>query len=420
MAGMVNADSVATQLEVVTTDVPIAYERDSTFLSMLEARGSEQDVSSRALRVVTQVRPGGRFRQTSFDNGDLGRGGASQYLVSTLTPIDFVFAVELSKKVEISTNSRKKAVVDVVARETASAMAQARTAFDIVAQGASTGILGTVSNVAGTVLTISGNTGVAWFYIGMGVNAYTSSLATQRVGTAVIQQIDPVAKTVTLDILPAGTIATDVLVIEGLAAGAGLSQTLYGLQYHASSSSSGTWQGVARGSYPEVRAIEYASGGAALALPFLRLVLNKMAKVLGVDFAKGDGLQIWAPLEQKHAYEDIAQGVIILDKSGGADQSFDGAFNISKMVGLPVKYGIHADPTRVDFMRLKTYGRAVSMPLGYYKVPGGDGQTRFPVIGSSGGLQATAIWYLGASFQIFNTNPRANGFVSGLAVPTGY
>jgi hypothetical protein len=412
MAGMVNADSVATQLETVTTDVPIAYERDATFLSMIEARADAKDVSSRAMRVVTQVRPGGRGRQTSFDNGDMGRGGASQYLVSTLTPIDYVFAVELSKKVEISTNSKKKAVVDVVARETASAMAQVRTAIDILAQGAGSGILGTISNVAGLVLTISGNTGVAWFYVGQGIETYTASLATKRTGTAIIQSIDPVAKT--------GTIATDVAVLEGLAAGAGLTQSFSGLAYHANSSSSGTWQGVTRANYPEVRAVEYAAGGAALALPFLRLVLNKMAKLLGVDFAKGDGLQIWSALEQKHAYEDIAQSVQITDKTGDSNQSYDGAFNITKMVGLNCKYGIHADPTRVDFMRLKTYGRAISLPLGYYKVPGGDGQTRFPVYGASGGLNATAIWYLSTSFQIFNTNPRANGFVSGLAVPAGY
>jgi len=414
-----NADTVAAQLEVVKKDIPVAYERDDTFFAMVEKRTDQEDVSSRGLFQPIQVRPGGRARQFSSDGGDMGLGSASQYIRSTVTPIDLLFAIEVTKKTEVSTNMSQKAVANIVNRETAAGMKQFRTFLDILCMGAGSGILGTISNVAGLVLTISGSQGVAWFYTGQGVEMYTANMVTKRTGTAIITAIDPAALKITIDALPTGTIATDVVVIEGLTAGAGLAQTLYGLAYQVSSASTGTSQGLNRANYPEIRSEEVPAGGAALSLQHGRQLINKIAKRLGIDFAKGTGCKWWWPLEQKYAYEELAQAVMEIEKSSGASEDFDGSFDIGGMQGIKAIPGIHADPTAIYLVNFKTWCRAVSQPIDYYVVSGGGGQTRFPRYGASGGIAAGTIWYLWTSFQLLVSQPRANGLISGLAIPTG-
>ena len=401
-------------------EVQLGYEQDATLLSLFEKRGGEEDVNSRGLFFTMQARTGGQFGQVSFDNGPLGRGSASQYLRSVCTPVGFVLGVELSKAVEISTNSTKKSIVNVDARELANSLKQIRTGLDILAHGVGSGVLGTATTIAGTTWTLPATgPSTAWFYVGQPVELFTSNMVTKRTGVAIIQTIDPVAHTLTVDALPTGGVSGDVIAIRGLTAGAGLAQSLFGLDYHINSANTGTWQSVNRANYPEVRAEEYAAGGAMIALPFGRILINKIAKNLGVDFATGSGLRWYGPLDQKANIEELAQQAMIVTKTGGADQDFDGAFNIKSFVGLPAQdWSIHADPTKLYAVKFKTFVRAVSMPIQLYKLTGGD-QTRFPVYSTDGGIQATTLYYFSTSLQVGCTLPRASGVISGLAPESG-
>jgi hypothetical protein len=401
-------------------EVPVAYEQDTTLLSQFEKRGGEEDVNSRGLFFTMQVRTGGQFGQTSFDNGALGRGSASQYLRSVCTPVDFVLGVELSKKVEISTNSNKKSIVNVDAREVANSLKQIRTSLDILANGAGSGILGTATTISGTTWTLPATgPSTAWFYVGQPVELYTANMVTKRTGVAIIQTIDPVAHQLTVDALPTSGVSGDVIAIRGLTAGAGLTQSLFGLDYHINSANTGTWQSVNRANYPEVRAEEYAAGGAMIALPFGRILINKIAKNLGVDFATGSGLRWYGPLDQRANIEELAQMVMRVDKQPSADQKFDGAFSIGSFVGLPANdWSIHCDPTKMYAVKFKNFVRAVSAPIQLYKVTGGT-ETRFPVYSIDGGIQATTLYYYMCSMQIGNILPRASGVISGLAPESG-
>jgi hypothetical protein len=301
-------------------------------------------------------------------------------------------------------------------------MKQFRTFLDIISQGPGSGVLGTVSNVAGLVLTISGSQGTSWVYTGQGVEFYTANMATKRTGTGVILAIDPVALTVTLDALPTGTIATDVMVIEGLAAGAGLAQTLYGLAYQVSSATTGTRQGINVANYPEFRSVEYPAGTTALSYSYLRILINSMAQRMGVDFAKGTGLTWWGHIQQKHAFEELAQQIMEAnDLPASTSKSADiGYWNVPAMMGIKAEWGIHADPTVLYAINFKSWNRAVSEDIKYYAPSGASGQTRFPIYGTSGGIAAATIWYLWCSFQFLVDNPRANAKISGLAIPAGY
>src|SRR6185295_1302696 len=106
--------------------------------------------------------------------------------------------------------------------------------------------------------------GVSWFYIGQGVNLFTSNMATKRAGTAIVQTINYAANSITVDALPTSGVTGDVVVAEGLTAGAGLAQGLFGFAYHISAATTGTYQAVNRANYPELWAQEVAAGGAQL------------------------------------------------------------------------------------------------------------------------------------------------------------
>jgi len=48
-----------------------------------------------------------------------------------------------------------------------------------------------------------------------------------------------------------------------------------------------------------------------------------------------------------------------------------------------------------------------------------NGQTVFPTIGSSGGVNASSVFYFVASLNVFNSNVRAGAFIQNAQIPNG-
>src|SRR5260370_30596810 len=67
------------------------------------------------------------------------------------------------------------------------------------------------------------------------------------------------------------------------------------------------------------------------------------------------------------------------------------------MSGIPIKSSVNADQTRVDFLDLSHWGRAVLKDIDFYEV---NGNTVFPIYGASGGLAASYIFYFDTAFQV--------------------
>src|SRR5246500_4330841 len=205
MPAQANANVIALQLEKVRDKVPLLYERDDILLTMIQQRGDVEKVSSRNMRLPLQVNPGGKAGSYNADGGDLGRGSGTAYDVAQVSPIFFRFAVEISKLVEYSTNAREKAIENAVKREIASGMKQFRAFLDKVIQTAGNGVLGTISSVASTTLTMAIPSGAALVYPGQTIQVYDSTLTTNR-GSANVVSADPInAQTITVDVVPGGT-----------------------------------------------------------------------------------------------------------------------------------------------------------------------------------------------------------------------
>jgi hypothetical protein len=419
MAQMQNAQSVALQLEKVRDKLPLLYERDDILLTMIQQRGDVERVSSRNMRLPLQIRPGGKAGLANLDGGDLGRGSGTVYDVAQVTPVFLRHAVEITKLIEYATNAPEKAIENAAKREVKNAMAQFRAFLDKVMQTNGNGVLGTISSVVSgppVQLNLATPPGASLFYFNQTVQVYDTTLTTNR-GSANVTLVDPFNKFIQIDALPAGTVATDVVVHDGLAGAQPTS--LFGILYHQSNAVTGTWLNLNRATYPVELATPRVNGNnSALTPGAVRLAINKVRKALGAN--QVGKLIAYTSLEQEHAWEQLGITIsqIIKEGGGGRANDLDLLFTGEKtMAGVPIKSSISANQARVDFLDLGHWGRAVMQDIDYYDV---GGQTLFPIYGTSGGLAAAYIFYFITGFQVWNDSPRSGAYIDNLALPSGY
>jgi len=418
MAAMGNAQTVALQLEKVRDKVPLLYERDDVLLSMIQQRGDVEKVSSRNMRLPLQINPGGKAGSYNADGGDLGRGSGTSYDFASVTPIFFRFAIEITKLVEYAGNSRKKSIANAAKREVANGMKQFRSFLDKLVQTAGNGVLGTITSFASTTWTMTTPPGAALVYPGQTIQVYDATLTTNR-GTANVVSADPISASqiIVVDANPGGLTNGDVIVHDGLSGASPVS--LFGLKYHQNAATTGTWLNLNRATYPQQLATPRVNAGNAALVPgHVRLAINKVRKALGIG--QLGKLIAYTSVEQEHAWENLGITVsqVVKENAAGSANDLDLLFSGRKtMSGVPIKSSINADQTRVDFLDLSHWGRAVMKDIDFFQV--GD-QTVFPIYGASGGVAASFIFYFDTAFQVWNDSPRSGCFVDALARPQGY
>jgi hypothetical protein len=417
MAAVTSTDVVAIQLEKVRKKLPRLYAVQGTLHAKIQKRDVEK-VSTRTMRIPLQVAPGGAVGYVSFDGGDLGRGSATALDYGQITPVGLRFAVEITKLVEWVTNSPEKATMDYTKTEVARAMKQFRRDIDTQLQTAGNAVSGTVSSVAGTVITLNSTPfGARLLRQNQKVQVYNSALTVNRGSMtilAIAQNLSP-TQTITVDAVPAGTTGTDVIVWDGLVGASPVG--IYGLPYYHNSSSTGTCMGISRGNN-YIQADLVAANSSALALPQIRLAVDKIHQNIGDDqFDSLKSLVWYGHRAQRAAYEEIAASMMTMEKKSDGKQQFDLIFGDGKIGGIDTIWNINADPTRLDLLNLETWGRAEWKEIDFFE---NKGQTVFQVYGASGGVAASYLFYLVTGVQYFVDNPRAVGGITGLSVPLNY
>jgi hypothetical protein len=429
MAQMQNAQSVALQLEKVRDKLPLLYERDDILLTMMQQRGDVERVSSRNMRLPLQIRPGGKAGLANLDGGDLGRGSGTTYDVAQVTPVFFRHAVEITKLVEYSTNSPEKAIENAAKREVKNNMAQFRSFLDKVVQTAGNGVLGTIGSIVttglpsgvGAQINLVTPPGAALFYYNQTIQFYDPTLTTNRNVSASVTTnillVDPFNKFIQIDNLPTGAAVGDAVVHDGLTGAQPVS--LFGVPYHQSNATTGTWLNLNRATYPVELATPHVAGNNAAITPgVVRLAINKVRKALGTN--QVGKLIAYTALEQENAWEQLGISIsqIIKEGAGGRASDLDLLFTGElTMAGVPIKSSINANQARIDFLDLSHWGRAVMQDIDFYDV---GGQTVFPIYGPSGGLSAAYIFYFVTGFQVWTDSPRSGAYIDSLAIPTGY
>lgn len=406
---------VAAELERVAPKVPVLFERDAMFYANVEKRPVEV-ISSRDMRVPLEIRPGGLFGYYDTAGGDLGRGEGPTFEKATITAVNFKYAVEWHKKTQWSTDNARKSVVNSVKHLLANAMKEFRRMVDANLQTAGDGVIGVVSAISGTTLTLgTDGFGTRLIRHGQKINIYDTTLATQRTigDERKITKVDTDAKKIDYE----GTAITGVVVGDKIVS-SGLSGAnpvgILGIPYHHSNASTGTWLGLARADFPEVRANRINAAG-ALALPHARRALNKIGERLGQE--NGLRLKAWLHPAQAQAYEELGQLVTQINKTPAAKEKLDLYFDVQQIAGVPTQKHFNWDKKRIDFVVDEVWGRAELKPAGFYEE---EGRRLFEVRGPSGGVAAATLFYLVASFNTFVNQPPGLSYIDALDVPTGY
>lgn len=417
MGAMTPDQVLATELEAVDSKLPLLYERDDTWFSFVEKRPAEI-VSARDMRVPLNIRPGGKFRQFNSAGGDMGRGAGSTFEKATLTTIDFSYAKEWQLKTDWVTDEKRKAVVQTVRQEIATAMAEFRRHSDSIALTSGNGVLATVESVttgAGVDTVVMDNTvGVRLLRFGQDVNVYDTTLATQRTTDSEreITYLDVASRTIKFAAVT-GIIAGDKIVIGGVTGASPVS--VFGEPYHASSASTGTWLSFNRANYPEVRANSVSANSGSLALPHARLAINKIGDRLGVETQVN--VVAWMHPCQQQAYEELGQLVSVINKDSGK-AGLDLYFNDNmRLAGAPIKKHYSWNKKRIDFVDKEIWARAEMKKAQFLTI---DGIKIFPVRGNSGGLAASLLTYIVASWNMYVNKPPAISYIEELAIPDGY
>lgn len=419
MAVMTETQVVANELERVAPKVPTLFDRDDVFYSTIEKRNTEV-VSGRDMRIPLELEPGGNFGHYDPDGGDLGRGDGPKFDKAIINTVHFKMGVEWTKKAEWATDDQRKAVLNTFRHTLAKSMAEFRRQVDSACMTSGNGVVVTsTTQAAGTVVTPSDkwtiaatdSFGIRLVRKNQTVGIYDTTLATKR-GEAKIVFYDLENRIIETQPVIAGATTGDKLVLSGLTANP---VGLLGVPYHHSNASSGTWLGFNRANVPEIRANGVNAGSSALSLPYVRLALNKVGNRVGIDqMAK---VTAWMHPCQKQAYEELGQLVSIIQKQPKGD-ALDMYFGDNlQMAGAPIRTSFSWDKTRIDFVNTDIWGRAELKPAGFYEV---DGQKIFPIRGASGGIAASMIFYIIASFNLFVNNPALAAYIYGLTIPSGY
>src|SRR5262245_40286274 len=376
------------------------------------------------MRVPLELRPGGSFQYFNADGGDLGRGGGPTFDKAVLTSVFVSENIEYTKLTQWSTDDERKAITNGVRRLTATALDELRRQLDAQMMQDGRGVIGTatvytVNSPVGsdTITLTTDGFGARLMRFGQTIQVFDSTLATNR-GSAVITQWDVENKTIQITpSIPTG-VNGDRIVTNGISAPTSL-PALYGVPYHHSNASVGTWLGFSRAATPEIRSNRVNAASAALSLPFPRLLINKIGDRVGID--NDFNPDMWMHPAQVQAYEEIGQLVILIQKQA-KDEALNMYFGNGKgqgmqMAGANVKASFNWDRTRIDAVVDEVWGRGEILPIGFYTT---DGRKIFEIRGPSGGVVTADIFYMVCGMQTFVSNPAGTAFIDTLAVPTGY
>lgn len=430
----------AVELETVREEVPDLMLTEDTIYSRLKqagrvlpmststggGAGSSFDTTGRpSLRVPMRIQAGSTHQQFAADGGDMGRGTGSVYAAQFLTPISFSEACEITAQAMWSTESAKKSRVQVKATEFTHTLEQFKSNLDADVQGDGSGTLATVmtpSSGTGPVGPSFSNIIVSnanQFFDNQVVQVFPSVGGVSR-GSFQISFVDGVTNTIfSAQALPAGTVANDLLVVNGAPGSAGSS--VMGIKAYQVNGNAGTLNGLARSNFPGRLSTPTVNLlGAPITEQVGRLITAKIALALGEESPALADLIWYVNVDQAAAMENLAIQVAITNQQeikGDSSQDMLKRMTPKTFVDYPIVKSVHATPGRIDALCLKYWGMGELKAADVYDV---NGQTIFPTVGASGGINASVVFYFVTSFNIFNSNVRAGAFCSNAQIPTGY
>jgi len=416
-----NVQGLERELIVYKDGIPELLEMDSVLYNLMEKQEADP-ASNRATRIPLLQSIGGTFQQVSMDGGSVGDTGGPVWQTATLTPFYYTSGFSYTLLAKYATTGAERGVKSATGEVMRLAVKQFKTFLDMLMNTAGNGVIGTITSVSTNTFTMTTDGfKEELVMVGQNVQVYNAALTTNR-GSSTVTAFDRVAHTITVAAAPGGSIATDLLVIGGLSGTLTAQSSLFGIQYHQSDATSGTWLGLNRATVPQVVTPSVNAGSSTLTTGMVRAALNRIRLNLGDNFFNTEMTKLISYLHpaQADSYESIALLISNIWKDPTGNQAVDLMFNNQsglKMSNVPVVQSIHQDRTRIDFLCLGYWGRIVATDTGFLTI--GD-KIVWPKIDTStvpGGLLAQEQFWMKAGIQTYNRNPAGSSYIKSLGLP---
>lgn len=416
--------AAALQLEDVNDVIPMLVEVSNKLDARIKDNGRATKVSTKSYRVRIQTADVGDVAKFNLEGGTLPTGGSSQWDQFLVTPLAFVKPIEYTRLAD-ETGDKGVSSQNPVSKTIADCVKGIQTQRDMFLQTAGDGKIGQVlSTYAGggaNPITLEPSPwGARLMRRGQKIQVMSNAFALR--GTAVITNVVKTlgaTQSITVDVVPGGTVAGDFIVLAGIAAG-GADPFLNGLPVFHSTSSAGTLLGISRANnYVVANGVN--ANGAQITLPVLRLAMNQVLVELGDDALK-DQLFHTHP-SQLAAYEELGFKIQTMYSDSGKfnDKGFDGLLNTRKMTidGYEIISNLHADNQTWHFTNVKSWGK-VKWGQGTFWFKNRGGQTVFQQYDTTTGTpKAVENSYLVDAVQFYVDNPKLLSSVTACKLPTG-
>lgn len=411
-----NTAALAAQKEAIRPKLDELMLFSSVFFGRLDARTDMTPVGSRPTRVPTQPISGGNFGVFGPDGQDMGLGSGPQEVPGYLSCAYYLQASQYTAQSEWSTDSSQKAIQDYVALTHEQAAETFGGYFDVLAQGDGSNTIDTIVSVTTGGLVVNN---ANYFQSNQIVDIWTA-VGGAKVATLQIQIEDIQQNTIWMTTpIPGGVTAGMVIMVRDSSGQANTG--VFGLKYYNVGSNVGNFMGIPRASYPgRYIAANINLGGQSLTPAVIRALQSAVVLNLGSKIADATEPVAHCNVDMQAAWENNAipvQSIIMNEVKG--DQSVDMLKKTAPtmMGGREILVNPRATPGRIDFVDLKDWWRLETKPTDYYDV---NGQTEFPAIGISGGIQSSNLFYLVWGGQIGVSAVRRSSYLSNAAIPKGY
>lgn len=419
--------SLSITLEQVARHIPFLVEEDNTLDKLIQDNGRAEMVSNRAYRIPFETALPGSFAAVNLDSASAAfpAGGSSEWQYGSLSPVAACVPIEWTKLAEL-VDKEPVAVVNAVDHQLAKAIKRLKQARDMnLCAGDGTGKLATVTAVNGSTLTLDNTTYGARLLVknqfiqvfnGSALRPSGNSYGDSAKITGITKQLGG-SQTITLDTVPAGTSAGDVIRVDGVANGGPV--FIDGIESYMSNSGTGTTLGQDRSVATWLKANGVTAGGAQVTLPLLRLPINQIKQSLGEQAVKPGSLAIHTHDAQIAAYEELGEQLQTIPLSGGEAGNLDLLFRGKKSVdGHGIVPNIHASVQRWDYLLIKAWGKVQHGKPPFWFTQ--DGIKVFPVYGSNGSPTAAARSFLVDTTNYYVDNFPAQASIYDAKVPAGY
>jgi len=452
MANLNQAAAIAVEIEKLNATVYPQFNQDAKLYGRLQNMENFK-VSERLVRIPLLVQPGSTFAQFIPDGttDSMGTGGGEQYDVGVASPVFFVQACQVTKGAEWSTDGKEKSVVDVYKDSFRFNLKAFRTNIEaLMAVSDGSGSLGTV-----TVTPVSNQNYIQVsnandFQAGATYQILSSGFGTNR-GTIIVLTADLINNILYLvaqagNYWPTGTIATDVIMVNGAPGtltstytpdrytSATVSASLNGVPAINYQSSSGDWFGIPRTTWPGVLNCAYVNGANDALLPQqIQLLESLLQRANGSDADELTDFVVHCNVDQVTAWENIglysspsvewgsAAGWTAHSIQDGTDDKKRKDYlqkdRVKTVAGHELITNIKARQQRIDCINFKYWFKTEVKPPSLFDV---GGMTTFPLYGSDGGVAPTTAFYFVFGGQVANSKPRAGAYMDSLALPYGF